>query len=76
MNFDQLNDIIAREAGINICPICGVPFEKYHSRQKSCGDADILTNADAGCWQRTPKSSDGIGVKLKRKQDTRKGNKS
>lgn len=37
MNFDQLNDIIAKEAGINICPICGVPFEKYHSRQKTCG---------------------------------------
>ena len=37
MNFDQLNDIIAKEAGINICPICGVPYEKYHSRQKTCG---------------------------------------
>ena len=37
MNFDELNEIIAREAGINICPICGTPFEKYHSRQKTCG---------------------------------------
>lgn len=37
MNFDELNDIISRETGINICPICGVPFEKYHSRQKTCG---------------------------------------
>ena len=37
MNFDELNAIIAKEAGINICPICGVPFDKYHSRQKTCG---------------------------------------
>ena len=37
MNFDELNEIIAREAGINICPICGTPFDKYHSRQKTCG---------------------------------------
>ena len=37
MNFDDLNDIVAKEAGVNICPICGVPYEKYHSRQKTCG---------------------------------------
>lgn len=37
MNFDELNEIVAKEAGINICPICGVPYEKYHSRQKTCG---------------------------------------
>ena len=37
MNFDELNAIVAKEAGINICPICGVPYEKYHSRQKTCG---------------------------------------
>lgn len=40
MNFDELNAIIAKEAGINICPICGVPFDKYHSRQKTCGSAE------------------------------------
>lgn len=37
MNLDDLNEIITKEAGINICPVCGVPFEKYHSRQKTCG---------------------------------------
>ena len=37
MNFDLLNEIIAKEAGVNICPICGIPYEKYHSRQKTCG---------------------------------------
>ena len=37
MNFDELNEIVAKEAGVNICPICGTPFEKYHARQKTCG---------------------------------------
>lgn len=37
MNFDELNRIVAEEAGINICPICGTPFDKYHARQKTCG---------------------------------------
>lgn len=37
MNFDELNEIVAKEAGVNICPICGIPYEKYHSRQKTCG---------------------------------------
>ena len=37
MNFDELNKIIAKEAGISICPICGTPFDKYHARQKTCG---------------------------------------
>lgn len=37
MNFDELNKIVAKEAGVNICPICGTPFGKYHSRQKTCG---------------------------------------
>lgn len=37
MNFDELNKIVAKEAGINICPICGTPFDKYHARQKTCG---------------------------------------
>lgn len=37
MNFNTLNEIIERETGISICPICGVPFDKYHSRQKTCG---------------------------------------
>ena len=37
MNFDELNEIVAKEAGVYICPICGIPYEKYHSRQKTCG---------------------------------------
>lgn len=37
MNFDELSKIVAEEAGVNICPICGVPFDKRHSRQKTCG---------------------------------------
>ena len=37
MNFNQLNEIVAKEAGVDICPICGTPYKKYHSRQKTCG---------------------------------------
>lgn len=37
MNFDRLNEIVAREANVSICPICGTPFDKYHSRQQTCG---------------------------------------
>lgn len=37
MNFDELNEIVAKEAGVSICPICGTPFKKFHSRQKTCG---------------------------------------
>lgn len=36
MNFDELEKIIAEEAGVDICPICGTPYKKYHSRQKTC----------------------------------------
>lgn len=25
------------ESGIHVCPICGTPFDPYHSRQKTCG---------------------------------------
>ena len=39
MNFDELSKVLTDE-GLNICPICGTPFEKYHSRQKTCGSED------------------------------------
>ena len=37
MNFNLLNEIIEREAGVSICPICGIPYDKYHKNQKTCG---------------------------------------
>lgn len=37
MNFNTLNEIIEKEAGVSICPICGIPYEKYHRNQKTCG---------------------------------------
>lgn len=37
MNFDELNKIVAKEAGIDICPVCGTPFERRHKAQKTCG---------------------------------------
>lgn len=40
MNFEALDEIIRKNTNINICPICGTPFRKYHSRQKTCGDEE------------------------------------
>jgi len=37
MNFDALDEIIAKNAMVHICPICGTPFREYHRRQKTCG---------------------------------------
>ena len=37
MNFDELNKIVAEEAGVHICPICQTPFEPINKRQKTCG---------------------------------------
>ena len=37
MNFDQLNEIVAKEAGVDICPICETPFRRRDARQKTCG---------------------------------------
>lgn len=37
MNFDELNRIVAEEAGVHICPICSVPFDPRHKTQKTCG---------------------------------------
>ena len=37
MNFSLLNEIIEKEAGVSICPICGIPYDKYHKNQKTCG---------------------------------------
>ena len=40
MNFDELSKILHDEAGINVCPICGTPFDKRYKQQKTCGAAD------------------------------------
>lgn len=37
MNFDELNAIVAKEAGVGICPMCGTPFSRRDARQKTCG---------------------------------------
>lgn len=30
-------DKVLQDAGVHICPICGTPYEPYHSRQRTCG---------------------------------------
>lgn len=37
MNFDELNEIVAKQAGVAVCQICGIPFYKRDARQKTCG---------------------------------------
>lgn len=37
MNINELNDIIAKETGLSICPICQTPFKPRHHRQVTCG---------------------------------------
>lgn len=37
MNFDELNEIVEREAGVSVCPMCGTPYFKREARQKTCG---------------------------------------
>lgn len=36
MGIQELEELM-REQGISVCPICHMPFEPYHSRQKTCG---------------------------------------
>lgn len=40
MNFDELNAIVAKEAGVGICPMCGTPFSRRDVRQKTCGTGE------------------------------------
>lgn len=40
MNLSELEKIIEEQTGLNICPICGTPFNPYHSRQKTCGSSE------------------------------------
>ena len=40
MNFDELSEIVAKEAGVNVCPICGTPFMPRHKDQKTCATTE------------------------------------
>ena len=40
MNIEELNEIIAKETGLSICPICQMPFKPRHSRQKTCASEE------------------------------------
>jgi len=40
MNFEELGKLISDEAGVDICPICGVPFRGRDARQKTCGTSE------------------------------------
>lgn len=36
MTLTELQELIVSKGGIKICPICGTPFNPYHSRQVTC----------------------------------------
>ena len=36
MNFDELSAILI-DSGVNVCPICGTPYDKRYKQQKTCG---------------------------------------
>ena len=40
MDFDELSKILHEEAGINVCPICGTPYDKRYKQQKTCGNEE------------------------------------
>ena len=40
MNFEELNEIIAKDTGLKFCSVCGTPFKAYTSRQKCCGSPE------------------------------------
>ena len=40
MNYDELSAILKEHADINVCPICGTPFDKRYKQQKTCGSAE------------------------------------
>lgn len=35
--FEELNSIVAAQAGLDVCPMCGTPFRRRDARQKTCG---------------------------------------
>lgn len=40
MSFEELGKIISEKTGVDICPICGVPFYRRDARQKTCGTSE------------------------------------
>lgn len=42
MNIQELNEIIAKETGLSICPICQMPYKPRHSRQKTCASEECV----------------------------------
>ena len=40
MDLNSIEQVLAAETNLRICPICGTPYKPYHSRQKSCGSPE------------------------------------
>lgn len=40
MDIAKLEEILADETGLKLCPICGTAYKPYHSRQKTCGSPE------------------------------------
>lgn len=40
MDLNEIELTLKKETDLRVCPICGMPFKPYHSRQKTCGDSE------------------------------------
>lgn len=40
MNFEELSEIISENTSLAVCPICGMPYRRYRSTQKTCAEPD------------------------------------
>lgn len=40
MDLKSIEQVLAEEKNLRICPVCGTPYKPYHSRQRSCGAPD------------------------------------
>lgn len=82
MNFEDLAKIV-EEAGVNVCPICGTPYEKYHSRQRTCGTPECkkawkyayLKNRTERLIEEDPKGYRAYRAAIQRKSRERKREK-
>lgn len=40
MDLKNIESVLQSNTELKICPICGIPYRPYHSRQKTCGNPE------------------------------------
>lgn len=75
MDFKVLDEIIAKNSMVHICPVCGTPFREYHSRQKTCGTEEckrMWRNSYYEKRRRTKLAEDPEGFRAYRREAEKK----